>query len=380
MEIQRSERLLSLDVFRGLTIAGMILVNNPGSWGSIYPSLKHAPWHGVTPTDLIFPFFLFIVGIAITFSLSKRKTRGDNKGKLILQIVRRSVILFALGLFLHSIKFDDGVPYLTLEGIRIPGVLQRIGVVYFFSALLFLFTDIKIITYISFALLLIYWGLMTLIPVPGIGYANLEPATNLAAWLDYKLLAGHLWVYTKTWDPEGILSTIPAVSSALFGIIAGHWLRSNTSDLNKVVWMFVIGNFALLISMFWDIWFPINKNIWTSSYVLYTTGLALIILAISYFLIDIKKSTWWTKPLVVYGVNAITVYFLSTLMAIFIVRGIFITSETGEKVALKTYIFNNYFLSWLDPLNASLLYALTYVLFWLGIMWILYVKRIFIKI
>jgi predicted acyltransferase len=380
MEIQRAERLLSLDVFRGLTIAGMILVNNPGSWGTIYPALKHAPWHGVTPTDLIFPFFLFIVGVAVTFSLDKRKQRGDKKGKLILQIVRRSVILFALGLLMASIRFNEGVPYLTLENIRIPGVLQRIGVVYLFASLIFLFTSIRWVTIIGFLLLIIYWGLMTLIPVPGIGAPNLEPTTSLAAWLDNKLLAGHLWSYTKVWDPEGILSTIPAISSALFGIVAGHWLRIEKNELNKVAWMFVVGNFALLVSMFWDMTFPINKPIWTSSYVLYTTGLALIFLAICYFLVDIKKSTWWTKPFIVYGVNAITVFVLSGIMAIFMSRGIFVTSETGEKIALKTYVYNNYFLSWLDPLNASLAFALTYVLIWLGLMWILYARKIFIKI
>lgn len=377
---EKPQRLLSLDVFRGLTIAGMILVNNPGSWSNIYPSLKHAAWHGVTPTDLIFPFFLFIVGVAITFSLSKRKERGDDKKKLILQIIRRSVILFLLGLFLASIRFEDNMPKIVLEGIRIPGVLQRIALVYFFSSIIFLFGDKKAVVYITAAILLIYWGMMTLIPVPGHGPANLDPSTNLGAWLDYSLLKGHLWIYSKTWDPEGILSTLPAIASALFGILTGFWLRSANDDYKKIVWMFVIGNFALLIAMVWDMWFPINKQIWTSSYVVYTTGLALIILAICYFLADVKKYTWWTKPFVVYGINAITVYFLSTVMAIIIARGIYLTNDAGELIPLKSYIFNNYFLSWLDPINASLLFAITYVLFWLGIMWIFYRKKIFIKI
>src|SRR5690606_11190667 len=257
METQKSTRLLSLDVFRGITIAGMILVNNPGSWSHIYPALGHAKWHGVTPTDLIFPFFLFIVGVAITYSLTKRKERGDNQNKLLLQIFRRSVILFALGIILH------GFPNYDFSDIRIPGVLQRIAVVYFFASLIFLKGSIKTVTYIAAALLIIYWMLMALVPVPGVGYPNFEPATNLGAWLDNLLLHGHLWKSTRVWDPEGILSTIPAISTALIGVVTGNWLRKKINEAEKVVWMFVWGSFLMLGGIIIDMWFPINKSIWT---------------------------------------------------------------------------------------------------------------------
>jgi len=373
METQKSTRLLSLDVFRGITIALMILVNNPGSWGSIYSPLKHAEWNGCTPTDLVFPFFLFIVGVAITYSLSKRKERGDNQFKLVLQIFRRAAMLFLLGLILQ------GFPYYDLSTIRIPGVLQRIAVVYFFASLIFLKGSIKTISIVAVALLIFYWLAMTLIPVPGVGYANLEPTTNLAAWIDRNLLYGHLWSATKVWDPEGIFSTIPAISTALFGILTGYWLRTKTDDTTKVVWMFIFGSVGMLLGYIWDFWFPIGKNLWTSSYVVYTAGLALHFLAFCYWFIDVKGIKWWTKPFVVYGLNAITVFFASGIIGRLLTL-IKFTNDAGEEVALKTYIFENFFHSWLSTINASLTYALVYVIIWLGLMWILYAKKIFLKV
>lgn len=373
METQKSTRLLSLDVFRGITIAGMILVNNPGTWSSIYPPLKHAEWNGCTPTDLIFPFFLFIVGVAITYSLSKRKERGDDSFKLVLQIFRRSAMLFLLGLILQ------GFPYYDLSTIRIPGVLQRIAVVYFFASLIFLKGSIKTISVVAVALIIFYWLAITLIPVPGVGYANLEPTTNLAAWIDRNLLYGHLWSATKVWDPEGIFSTIPAISTGLFGVLTGHWLRKKMDDTTKVVWMFIFGNVGLLLGYIWDFWFPIGKNLWTSSYVVYTAGLALHFLAFCYWFIDVKGVKWWTKPFVVYGLNAITVFFASGIIGRLLTL-IKLTNDAGEEVALKTYIFENFFHSWLSTINASLAYALVYIIIWLGLMWILYAKKIFIKV
>lgn len=369
----KPERLISLDVFRGLTIAGMILVNNPGTWSTIYPALEHAKWHGVTPTDLIFPFFLFIVGVAITLSLTKRKQRGDDQTKLILQVVRRSATIFLLGLLLA------GFPYYHLDTIRIPGVLQRIAVVYLIASILFLKTSKKTLTITAFVLLFVYWGLMTLVPVPGVGYPNLEPATNLGAWLDNLLLGGHLWSASKVWDPEGLLSTMPAISTGIFGILTGFWITGTAEKTVKTVWMFVIGNFALLISMFWDMWFPINKGLWTSSYVVYTAGMALIMLAMCYWLVDVKGYKWWTKPFLVYGTNAITVYFLSGIVARLLTL-IKFTDAMGKEITLKGYLYDSFFTSWLSPINASFAWALTYVLFWLGIMWILYAKKIFIKV
>lgn len=377
----KNERLISLDVFRGITIAGMILVNNPGTWSTIYPPLKHAPWHGCTFTDLIFPFFLFIVGVAITLSLTKRKERGDDQKKLILQIFRRSATLFLLGLTLHTFpfyNFETG-NFVDLSVVRIPGVLQRIAVVYFFASLIFLKFDLKMQAIIGASLLLIYWGLMTLIPVPGVGFANLEPTTNLAAYLDNLLLGGHLWSGTKVWDPEGILSTIPAISTALCGVMLGHWLKQNVDEVKKVTWIFVFGNIALVIGIIWDLTFPLNKNIWTSSYVAYTAGLALHFFGMCYWFIDVKGWNWWTKPFVVYGLNAITVFFLSGIVGR-LMNMIKLTGTEGELISLKSYLFQTFFVPYFSLINASLAWAILYVLIWLGLMWILYTKKIFIKV
>jgi predicted acyltransferase len=376
--VKLSERLLSLDVFRGITIAGMILVNNPGTWSAIYPPLKHAEWHGCTPTDLIFPFFLFIVGVAIPFALGKRMEKGEDHGKIILQIIRRSAILFLLGLILASFPFGLLTHTLDFSTLRIPGVLQRIAVVYLFASILYLKTNYKTQIYIGAIILVAYWLAMTLIPVPGVGYANLEPATNLAAWLDRTVLGSHLWSGTKVWDPEGILSTFPAIVSSIMGMITGWWLRQDKDKTTKTVWLFVMGSVCMTLGYVWDGWFPINKSLWTSSYVLYTGGLALLFLGFCYWFIDVRNSRWWIKPFQVYGLNAIAVFFLSGLVGrlMYFIK----VTEGDTAVDLKTYLFNDLFLSWLDPINASLLWAITYILMWLGLMWILYAKKIFIKV
>ncbi|MCX8010352.1 MAG: DUF5009 domain-containing protein [Ignavibacteria bacterium] len=391
--IQPSERLVSLDVFRGLTIAGMILVNNPGSWKDIYPALRHAPWNGCTPTDYIFPFFLFIVGVAITISLTKRKERGDDQKKLLLQIFRRAVIIFAIGIFMAAWPFWNFAEdkFIDLSTLRIPGVLQRIAVVYFIASLIFLKANVKTQALIGVVLLMFYWAIMTLVPVPGYGFPNLNVPTmvnpitkevfapNLAGWLDKTLLGNHLWKSSKVWDPEGILSTIPAIVTALSGIMLGHWLKSKNDQLTKVVWMFVAGIISLVIGIIWDMWFPINKSLWTSSYVMYTSGLALLFFGMCYFFIDIKGIKWWTKPFVVYGMNAITVFALSGIVAK--TMGIIkVTNELGEKISLNKYLYESIFVPILSPINASLAWAITYVLIWLGLMWILYWKKIFIKV
>lgn len=375
MEKPKSERLISLDVFRGITIAGMILVNNPGSWDHIYPALEHAKWHGVTPTDLIFPFFLFIVGIAITLSLSKKKERGDDQKKLILGIFRRGAILFLLGLALASFPYYN----FDFSTIRIPGVLQRIGVVYIIASLIFLKTSIRTQAIIAGVILVVYWALLALVPVPGVGYPNYEAATNLGAWLDNMLLHGHLWAASKVWDPEGIASTVPAISTAILGILTGKWLMGTADKTVKTVWMFVWGNFALLLAMIWDMWFPLNKGLWSSSYVVYTAGVALQFLGICYWLIDVKGYKSWAKPFHVYGTNAITVFFLSGILAR-ILNLVKLNDAAGGVISLKSFLYAHMFEWWLSPINASLAWALTYVLFWLGMMWILYAKKIFIKI
>lgn len=383
MEAEKSNRLLSLDIFRGITIAGMILVNNPGSWDYVYPALEHAKWNGCTPTDLVFPFFLFIVGVAITLSLTKRKERGDNTNKMIIQIFRRSVTIFLIGMVLAGFPFysitDQGFQWIDLSTIRIPGVLQRIALVYFIASVIFLKTSVKTQAIIATVLLFVYWALMALVPVPGVGYPNFEPTTNLGAWLDNLVLHGHLWKASKVWDPEGLLSSMPAISTALFGILLGHWVRSKNEPTVKVVWMFVFGNIGLVLGTIWDMWFPLNKSLWSSSYVVFTAGMALQFFGMCYWLVDVKGYKWWTKPFIVYGMNAITVYFLSGIMAR-LLNLIKVTNAAGQSVALKTYIVDSFFMPLFSPLNASLAFGLCYITFWLGMMWILYAKKIFIKV
>lgn len=379
-----SNRLISLDVFRGATIALMILVNNPGDWGNVYPPLLHAKWNGCTPTDLVFPFFLFIVGVSVTLSLTKRKERGDDLFKLVLQIFRRSFLIFFIGVFLNA------YPDFNLSEVRILGVLQRIALVYFFISLIFLFTEWKTQVIISAILLLGYWALITLVPVPGIGMPNIsqptiydpilqkEIAPNIVAWLDNKLLAGHLWRSTKIWDPEGLLSTLPAIVTGLFGVLLGKFLRTKLDEFNKIIWIFFTANILIFTGLLWDLVFPMNKSLWTSSYVLFTAGLALHFFVMCYWLIDVKKIDWWIKPFVVYGTNAITVYTLSWIGGTFLRRVKF--DFYGTETSLRNFLYDNLFKPFFSPINASLAWAIFYVLFWLGIMWIFYKKKIFLKI
>ncbi len=363
-------RLTSLDAFRGITIAGMILVNNPGSWAHVYPPLLHAEWNGWTPTDLIFPFFLFIVGVAITLSLSKHRATHDKRF-LYKKIIRRTLIIFGLGLFLN------GFPYFHLEHIRIMGVLQRIALVYFFAAIITLNFDWKKQAGIAVALLLGYWAMMKLIPVPGHGAGDLSPEGNLAAYIDNLLLHGHMW--RKTWDPEGLLSTLPAIATALSGVLTGEWLLSGRDRRDIAGWMFVAGWIAIVVGLFWGIVFPINKSLWTSSYVVFTSGAALQFLGFCYWLIDVKGIRKWAKPAIVYGMNAIAVFTLSILVVKILIR-VKVATATGDKISLYSWLYRHLFLTWLEPINASLAFAIANVLFWLGVMWILYKKQIFIKI
>ncbi len=367
-------RLLSLDVFRGLTIAAMILVNNPGSWSTVYGPLLHAEWHGVTPTDWIFPFFLFIVGVAIAFAIGRRKEQGVDRKPLVRKILIRTALIFGIGLFLA------GFPYFKLGSIRIPGVLQRIALVYGASALLFLWLNPRQMFWTAVGCLLGYWALMTLVPVPG-GYApNLDPETNLGAWLDRTLLSGHLWSQSKVWDPEGLLSTLPAIATGISGILTGHWLRQDRGAYEKVAGMMVVGAVLLSLSFVWDLVFPINKKIWTSSFVLYTSGVALLFLGVIYWWVDIKGRHWGTKPFIVYGMNALIVYALSGLIAKTI-HAIKWTDAAGDTISVQGWLWATVFKPmFASPYNASLAYAITNVLFLLGIAWILYARRIFIKV
>ncbi len=379
----KPERLLSLDFFRGLTVAAMILVNNPGSWGNIYAPLAHAEWHGCTPTDLVFPFFLFIVGVSIAYAMGSKKLDKKSHHQLILKALKRALILFSLGLILaifpRNFATYDFVE--TIKTVRIPGVLQRIAVVFFISAIIFLKFSEKNILRLVVLLLLGYWILMMFVPVPGVGYANLEKEINLGAWLDRTILTeAHLWKSAKTWDPEGILSTLPAIATALFGVLVGVYLkRKDVLPANKISWLFSIGVLATIAGLIWDLNFPINKALWTSSYVLYTGGLATIILALSYWVIDVNKYNSFTKPFVIYGVNAITVFFVSGLMPR-LVNMFKIEMPDGKEIGALTWVYQTGFTPYFSPINASLAYAIAFILFFFVILWIMYKKNIIIKV
>lgn len=449
-ENSTQERLVSLDAFRGMTIAGMVLVNNPGTWSAIYGPLKHAEWHGITPTDYVFPFFLFIVGVSISIALGKRKTEKAGSD-IYKKVITRSLAIFATGLaisalplfvmgdtniawplkwiaaisiiaslyflFLRNFKVafslialwavivfgsliaGSDVAWYNVGQMRIPGVLQRIAVCYLIVSLIFLHTNWKQQAAIGIALLLVYWLLMTVVQVPGCDVTTIDDkACNLAAWLDRTILTeAHIWRSAKVFDPEGILSTVPALATTISGVLTGTWLTQKykdndesegsqatikddqAGDLRKAVGLFFMGTILLAIGWTWSLVFPLNKSLWTSSYVVYTSGLALLTLGFCYYVIDIKGYKRWARPFVIFGVNALALFVFSGIMAR--VMGMIRILAADEKtISLQQWIFNNLFLSWAEPINASLAYAISFILLWLFLMWLLYRRRLFIKI
>jgi predicted acyltransferase len=347
--MRAASRVVSLDAFRGATVAAMVLVNNPGTWSAIYWPLDHAAWNGWTPTDLIFPFFLFIVGVAMGYS------RKGSFG----HALRRSSILFGLGLFMAAF------PYFDLTTVRIPGVLARIAVCYLAAWLLRRGLGPGGQAAACALLLVGYWLLMTRLDVPG-GYPpNLEPETNLGAWLDRTMLGGHLWRQTKTWDPEGMLSTLPAIGTTLLGSLAGEVYRSDLAPKQRVLWLVGAGAALMLAGLAWNESFPINKNLWTSSYVLFTGGMAAALLGLSHLVADIHGIRWWTGPCLVYGRNAIAVFVASGLVA----KLLGIVKLDG--VPLQVLLYRGVFAPWAAPKNASLAFALANVLGWyLVLLWL----------
>jgi len=363
-----TNRLVSLDVFRGITIAGMVLVNNPGSWEHIYWPLEHAQWSGWTPTDLVFPFFVFIVGVAIPLAFGKRLESGGSTRDLYVKIVKRTLIIFAIGLFLNAF------PDFGLAELRIPGVLQRIAVCYFFASIIFLNTKVRTQIAITIGLLIFYWLVVKLVPAPGYAAGDLTKDGSLPSYVDRVVFGKHVWAQAKVYDPEGLLSTIPAIATAMIGVLTGQWLRSEKPRLEKAAGMSVVGAACVAIGWAWNAFFPINKALWTSSYVLFTGGLALQFLALCYWIIDIKGYRRWAKPFEVFGLNAIALYVVADLIAELL--GII---KVGEET-LGSWLYNNVFSSWASPVNASLAFAITFVLVCLGLMWILYRRRIFLKV
>lgn len=377
-----SQRLLSLDAFRGATIAGMILVNNPGTWSTIYPQLEHAKWNGWTFTDWIFPFFLWIVGVAMTMSFAKRMEQGADRKKLFMHVVQRSAIIFLLGLFLSGFPFGLILNHqFSFDHIRIPGVLQRIAVCYLIASAIVLTNGIRgQINWLA-GLLGGYWLLVKLVPVPGFGAGVLEPIGSLCWYVDSNVLAGHTWAGAPApgFDPEGIVSTIPAIASTLFGVLTGHWLRSDRSKEEKTVWMFVAGNFMLLLGVIMDMWLPINKNMWTSSYSIFMAGWALVCLAIFYWLMDVKGYVKWGTPFRIYGMNAIAVFVLSGIVGR-LLGLIKIEQPDGSLRSLQGHIYQSAFVPIASPLNASLLYAISFILVMFLVVWFLWWRKWFIKV
>jgi len=369
-----TERLVSLDLFRGATIALMILVNDPGNSSASYWPLEHAKWNGWTPTDLVFPFFVFIVGVAMAFSFTSRLQRGESRTNLLQHVLWRGVLLFALGVFLN------GFPnHYQLDHWRIYGVLQRIAICYVLASVLELWTGWRTQLAVAAACLIGYWALMRFVPVPGFGVPThdiplLDPDRNIAAWLDRKLLMGHL--YEGTRDPEGVISTIPAVATCLAGLLTGKWLKTARSQGSKAVGMAIVGVIAIALGRTWDLWFPINKKLWTSSYVIFTAGLALICLAACYWIVDAKRHRGaWTKLILVFGTNAIAAYFFSE----FVAKVIYSIHLAGGNSIQET-LYQRLFAPFASPANASLLFALVYVAFCWVAMALLYRKRLFLKI
>jgi predicted acyltransferase len=381
-------RLVSLDVLRGATIAAMILVNDPGTWEHIYWPLEHAEWNGWTPTDLIFPFFLLMMGVAMTFSFAARLNRGAGRGRLAWHVFTRSVILFAIGLFLNAF------PFFAWHELRIMGVLQRIGICYLAAGLLYLATwrvqehpggtararcNWPLIAGCAVVILAGYWAAMKFVPVPGYGIGRLDPEGNLGAYVDRKIMGGHLWDQSVTWDPEGLLSTLPAIATTLIGILTGEWLRSARSGPRKAAWLAAVGAVLLVVGRLLHPFFPINKNLWTSTYVIFTGGFGMLLLAACYWLVDLKGYRRWAAPFLVFGRNAIAVYFLSMLLVKAAISWGF-TDSDGDYQTWYDWFYNAVFAPHAGPKNASLAFAIFYVLLWLVLMWPLDRKRIYIRI
>ena len=361
-----TKRLISLDVMRGFTVAAMILVNYPGSEMFSYAPLNHSKWNGLSPTDLIAPIFLFVVGVSIAFAYTKRLEMGLPKAEMYKKIVWRSLKIYLVGLFLNLL------PDFNFADLRYTGTLPRIAVVFLFCAILFLNTDWKKQAWIGFAILVAYWLAMLFIPTPGYDKPMLEPGINLAAWLDTKFLPGTMW--QKTWDPEGILSTFPSFVTGITGMIAGRLLLGKLDKRDKALYLLVGGFASVILGYLWNLHFPCNENIWSSSFVLITSGVAALVLGTSFYLIDILGISRFTMGGLIFGANAIAVYFLADIWALFF-----------YEIKIGGASLNDRFVAFfsgvaLSPQFWSMIYAILFVMINFIPAYVLYKKKIFIKL
>jgi predicted acyltransferase len=376
-----SGRLTSLDAFRGFTIAGMVLVNNPGDWSNLYSQLEHAKWNGWTFTDCIFPFFLFIGGVSMALSLGRLAAAGADKPRLLAKLAKRAMLIFLIGFILNFL------PYFNLEKVRIPGVLQRIALCTLLAAPIVVYCGWRAQLAIIAGLLSLYSVLMLLVPVPGIGAGVLEPGMDFGAWVDRMLLGKHLWVQSKTWDPEGLVSTLPALCSQLFGVLAGRWLMTSVPRTEQTVWMLIIGLLCLWLGAIFDtILMPINKSLWTPSYCLLMTGWALVVFASFYWLLDVtpnaavrEAAARWSRPFVIYGMNALFVFALSGFIAKMF-GFIKFAQPDGSKVSLGKLLYAPVRDLPIGPVNTSLLYAVLFNLAMFSLAWFMWRKNWFVKV
>jgi len=361
-------RLVSLDAFRGATMALMVLVNTPGGPVS-YGPLNHSEWNGWTITDTVFPSFLWIVGVAITLSLGKRVAAGVPRQRLFLQVLRRAVVIFALGVLVYV------APAFNLSTQRVLGVLQRIAICYLIASAIYLTTRWRAQIVWIFGLLAAYWALMMLVPVPGYGAGDLAPGHNLSNYVDRVVLGAHNYAGTREWDPEGILSTLPAIATVLLGIVAGHILRLKRELSERTTWLYLAGSVLLTLGLICNTWLPINKKLWTSSFTLFMGGLDFVIFAGFVWLIDGRGYARYVRPLAIMGMNAIAVYLASELVeeALSLIR----TGRTGPSI--HEWLYRTLFAPLAAPPNASLAYAVCYVLVMYLIAWAMYRKRWFLK-
>lgn len=379
--LDTSARLTSLDAFRGFTIAAMVLVNNPGDWGNLYPQLEHAAWNGWTFTDTIFPFFLFIGGVSMALSLGRLAAAGADRPRLLIKLARRAALIFLIGFCLNF------MPYFDIHKVRIPGVLQRIALCTLLAAPIVVYLGWRAQMGVIAALLTVYSALMLWVPVPGIGAGVLAPGQDFGAWIDRSLLSGHLWVQSKTWDPEGLLSTLPALASQLFGVLTGRLLATRVPRTEQTVWLLLAGLVCLSLGSIFDaILMPINKSLWTPSYCLLMTGWALLAFAAFYWMLDVNPypavraaAARWAKPFVIYGMNALFIFALSGFLAKMFGFIKFVQPD-GSKLALGKLLYAPIKALPIGPVNTSLLYALLFNLAMFSVAWGLWRKQWFIKV